>query len=181
MLDNPSRLPRFPYVAALLCAACVGAAAWMWMAHSYAWDVTVKDVHYLAGDLYPRDDDYEDTRQRSGKYVRVRGLVVSTLSVDKQTRFLYLANAQEPDVQAMVRVRNASELDGQLEATGRVMKLSGYEWWHGYPPVVDTTASRFTGASVAGLVVGAMGVFVFAVALRHWLGERSKFREEERA
>jgi len=28
------------------------------------------------------------------------------------------------------------------------------------------------------LVVGAMGVFVFTVALRHWLGERRKFREE---
>jgi hypothetical protein len=28
------------------------------------------------------------------------------------------------------------------------------------------------------LVVGAMGVFVFALALRHWLGERRKFRQE---
>ena len=41
-----------------------------------------------------------------------------------------------------------------------------------------TTASRFTGASIAGLVVGAMGVFVFTVALRHWLRERRKFREQ---
>jgi hypothetical protein len=41
--------------------------------------------------------------------------------------------------------------------------------------------SRFTGASVAGLVVGAMGAFVFAVALRHWLGERRRFREAARA
>jgi hypothetical protein len=38
-------------------------------------------------------------------------------------------------------------------------------------------ASRFTGASIAGLVVGAMGVFVFTVALRHWLGERRTARE----
>jgi hypothetical protein len=37
---------------------------------------------------------------------------------------------------------------------------------------VDATASRLHGASVAGLVVGAMGVFVFSVALRHWLRER---------
>jgi hypothetical protein len=42
---------------------------------------------------------------------------------------------------------------------------------------VDATASRFHPASIAGLVVGAMGVFVFTVALRHWLGERRKFRE----
>jgi len=46
---------------------------------------------------------------------------------------------------------------------------------------IVTTASRFTGASIAGLVVGAMGVFVFTVALRHWLGERRKFEEEARA
>jgi hypothetical protein len=46
---------------------------------------------------------------------------------------------------------------------------------------IDTAASRLTGASVTGLVVGAMGVFVFAVALRHWLGEHRRFREEARA
>jgi hypothetical protein len=33
-------------------------------------------------------------------------------------------------------------------------------------------ASRFTGASVAGLVVGAMGCFIFALYLRRWLRER---------
>jgi hypothetical protein len=32
--------------------------------------------------------------------------------------------------------------------------------------------------SIAGLAVGAMGVFVFAAALRHWLGERRRFRED---
>ncbi len=44
---------------------------------------------------------------------------------------------------------------------------------------IDTDASRFTGASIAGLVVGAMGVFVFTVALRLWLRERRKFRERD--
>ena len=29
---------------------------------------------------------------------------------------------------------------------------------------------------VAGLVVGAMGVFVFGAALRYWLGRRRAFR-----
>jgi len=36
-----------------------------------------------------------------------------------------------------------------------------------------------TGASIAGLVVGAMGVFVFTVALRHWLKERRTVMELE--
>jgi hypothetical protein len=37
---------------------------------------------------------------------------------------------------------------------------------------VDTAASRFTGASIAGLVVGAMGVFIFGLYLRAWLRDR---------
>ncbi|MHC4202517.1 MAG: hypothetical protein ACYSU0_21205, partial [Planctomycetota bacterium] len=39
MSDDPARPPRFPYVAALLCAACVGMAGYLWMRYSYAWDV----------------------------------------------------------------------------------------------------------------------------------------------
>jgi len=46
---------------------------------------------------------------------------------------------------------------------------------------IDATASRFHGATIAGLVVGAMGVFVLTVALRHWLGERRRCRQEARA
>ncbi|MHC4251532.1 MAG: hypothetical protein ACYS9X_20630 [Planctomycetota bacterium] len=38
---------------------------------------------------------------------------------------------------------------------------------------VDAAASRFTGESVAGLVVAAMGTFVFTLYLRKWLRERA--------
>jgi len=37
----------------------------------------------------------------------------------------------------------------------------------------DTTASRFHPASIAGLVVGAMGCFIFGLYLRAWLRERT--------
>jgi hypothetical protein len=43
--------------------------------------------------------------------------------------------------------------------------------------VFDTTASRFHPASVAGLVVGAMGLFVFGTALRQYLRERKTQRK----
>ena len=46
-----------------------------------------------------------------------------------------------------------------------------------YTVALDAAASRFHGASIAGLVVGAMGVFVFTAALRHWLREQRRFRE----
>ena len=66
-----------------------------------------------------------------------------------------------------------------LKATGRALDLD-----LDTPPsglLVDAVASRCHGGTIAGLVVGAMGAFVFTVALRHWLGERRKFREEARA
>ena len=43
---------------------------------------------------------------------------------------------------------------------------------------VDTTASRFHGASIAGLVVGAMGCFIFGLYLRRWLRERKALASE---
>ncbi|MHC5053661.1 MAG: hypothetical protein ACYTKD_02965 [Planctomycetota bacterium] len=43
----------------------------------------------------------------------------------------------------------------------------------------DMTASRFTGASVAGLVVGAMGRFIFGLYLRGWLRERPALRGDQ--
>jgi hypothetical protein len=39
-------------------------------------------------------------------------------------------------------------------------------------PLLDARASRFHGASIFGLAVGAMGVFVFTLCLRAWLRER---------
>jgi hypothetical protein len=44
--------------------------------------------------------------------------------------------------------------------------------------VVDTTASRFHPASVAALVVGAMGCFIFGLYLRAWLRERKALASE---
>ncbi|MHC5056165.1 MAG: hypothetical protein ACYTKD_15780 [Planctomycetota bacterium] len=38
--------------------------------------------------------------------------------------------------------------------------------------LVDTAASRFHPASIAGIVVGAMGCFILALYLRRWLRER---------
>jgi len=50
-------------------------------------------------------------------------------------------------------------------------------WYH--ETFIVPGDSRFTGASIAGLVVGAMGVFVFSVALRHWLKERKAIVVQE--
>jgi len=41
-----------------------------------------------------------------------------------------------------------------------------------------TRASRFTSASIAGLAVGAMGIFIFGLYLRRWLRERTALASE---
>ncbi len=41
-----------------------------------------------------------------------------------------------------------------------------------YPLKLDTTASRFHPASIAGIVVGVMGCFIFGLYLRGWMRER---------
>jgi len=43
---------------------------------------------------------------------------------------------------------------------------------------VDRHASRFHPASIAGLVVGAMGCFIFGLYLRRWLRERKALASE---
>jgi hypothetical protein len=59
----------------------------------------------------------------------------------------------------------------EVELQGRVVRHEGKRWTYA---LVDTTASRFHPASVAGLVVGAMGAFVFGLYLRRWMKERGK-------
>ncbi|MHC4249526.1 MAG: hypothetical protein ACYS9X_10410 [Planctomycetota bacterium] len=64
----------------------------------------------------------------------------------------------------------------ELTFRGRIWTRRG-----GHSPVwakVDTAASRFTGASIAGLVVGAMGCFIFGLYLRARLRERKAFASQ---
>jgi hypothetical protein len=168
--------PRFPYVAALLCAACLGAAGWTWASYSYAWDVAPREFWHGTPPsrrtflrLEPVEPPARARMSLVGTYVRVRGTY----------RELWLGNeldhVQDPDdADAFVRVRMPEDHEvGEGETivlTGRVSR--GPHEADELSMQVDVGASRFTGASVAGLVVGAMGVFVFTVALRHWLRER---------
>jgi len=165
---DPKPLARFPYVAALLCAACLGMAAWTWMRYSYAWEVGPKDVVATGGVV--RGHPFV------GRYVMLRGYVRAE---DWKRSYYVYTTAHGGDRVVVDRASSGVPVGpGPVGLPGRIYVFD-------FRPVVsertlriDTTASRFTGASIAGLVVGAMGVFVFTVALRHWLGERRRFREE---
>ncbi len=87
--DKP---PRFPFIAAALCVACLGAAAWTWMRYSYCWHMPLMELRSLAlevlahsGALGPHLQSYDRSApgQRpalvsgawpSESYVRVRAV-----------------------------------------------------------------------------------------------------------
>ncbi|MHC4199984.1 MAG: hypothetical protein ACYSU0_08340, partial [Planctomycetota bacterium] len=174
-------------------------AAWTWMRYSYTWEVTLSTL-FEPSEKIRMQQRYV---RASGRIVAWFSISDSSM-VNGRGVYLALlgpATGAESSVHVasppwsrpcpvgigVVLNRSADGLLSEqgtvqeleqgtlLRVTGRALDLDMLE-----PPsglVVDATASRFTGASVAGLVVGAMGVFVFTVALRHWLGERRKLRE----
>jgi len=195
---DPKLHARFPFVAAILCAACLSAAAWTWMRYSYAWDVPLSELsedshtgrlvnmvaHVERNEGSPGTTDYvsvhfTDFTDSGGSFPCPKG------------RMLW--NVLRPPDSGQVPGPDVSRETGMWAVTDAVLaehtsiRLEGRCWGFDLSttgPVfpqdaigiaIDTTASRFHGASIAGLVVGAMGVFVFTVALRHWLNQRRAF------
>jgi len=155
------RPPRFPYVAALLCAACVGAAVWTWMRYSYAWQMSPSQLAcFNMGDVGL--SRFRTTHV--GRYVSVEGCYNS--HGKHGPPFLTESSRGDSVVSILGNTPGHETTPGRYRVTGRVRMD------HRHLAGIDTDASLFHGASIAGLVVGAMGVFVFSVALRHWLRER---------
>jgi len=192
MPDDAARLPRFPFVAAALCAACVGMAAWTWMRYSYCSDVTRPMARQLAERAIAPIGTNRLSRSIVGKWVALRGMRTSHWDEDEfssegELRFWHIPLISE-GAGSYAKIPTRPEFDvawhdlsgkviwspqRQQVFLGRVADNPFARSWIGSPlGAVDTTATRLTGASIAALVVGAMGVFVFTVALRHWLGER---------
>jgi hypothetical protein len=157
------------------------------MRYSYAWGVT---VDYLSAGA-PR---VREGRCPDGLFVRFPGIVtyrehgVPVRFSDGGWEFEACAPG---DSKAWVTVRTHAEAPpaagdelvfrGRVSAYEYLTPLTGGTYDPALPPsiivtYVNATASRFTGASIAGLVVGVMGLFVFAAALRHWL-ERRRSRD----
>jgi hypothetical protein len=175
MSNIAGKPPPFPYVAVALFAGCVVAAVWMWMRYSYAWDVQPKDVCLF-------DESGVNLPNRyMGRYVRLKGVFADELPPSVFPGPVVDHLVRDPSNKAA----EVSVCSGGAEAPapgtrvlvcGRVVPP-----FLGIDLIINSTRSRWHGASIAGLVVGAMGVFVFTVALRHWMRERRRFREDARA
>ena len=166
---SEGRPPRFPYVAALLCAGCVGMAAWTWMWYSYAWALDFGDGSFHYG--YVNDGGVAAglVRSRYAHYAEVRGLPAPMLlPSDYRDYSELLVWTGESGEYSCVMLQSDATLPPPGRAvcfSGRVLMTDLHEPESLRRLRIDATASRFTWQSIAGLVVGAMGVFVFVLAL----------------
>ena len=157
---------RFPWVQLVFCIACLSMAAWTWMRYSYAWEVTPKELDDTpfqgdptkVGSPSPRPDSrWLDGPSRE---------LLKWTPPDWEHPFRhpllgrYVSNHAE----------DAQAFSGRVVYKSRITR--GGSTIEPYL-AVDKSRSRFTGESIAGLIVGSMGVFIFSLYLRSWLGERT--------
>ncbi|MHC4248108.1 MAG: hypothetical protein ACYS9X_03175 [Planctomycetota bacterium] len=165
--EHPSPHGRFPLAPALLCVACVGTAAWCWMGYSYCWEVALSDLQLTDSEKREMTPDVLVGHRTTRPYVKIRGVYRIGPRLD------------DPDSSASVGLSFTPSSSRPPEGSravfvGRVVDFSidGSV----VEPILYAGASRFHGASIAGLVVGAMGIFIFALHLRRWLAERPTVR-----
>jgi hypothetical protein len=187
LVTEPAPTPvfrRFPYVQLVFCLACLTMTAWTWMRYSYAWDVTAQQ---LLEDLPPSSiftsPGQVPAYSLHGDY-RYDGVLVSIhgdVSSDPELHKLASSFSQEAvpirfeTLAVLVTSPRASASSCSVAAVhiGRVRPgVAAVPDCPTLLPVIDTSASRFHPASVAGLVVGMMGCFIFGLYLRGWLRER---------
>jgi len=152
---------RFPWAVTAFACACVAAAVWTFMLFGYAWQVS-------PGDL-PEATGWEDELNPPlCGYVEIGG-ITRTRPAAAGSVWLHGLQGDEAAIVAMSSVQRRSIMPGvPVKLKGRVTFQGGLSPIY----IVDCTASRWNGASVAGLVVGAMGCLIFALHLRRWLRVR---------
>ena len=161
---------RFPYGEAAFCAVCLCVAAYTWMKHSYAWPATADEVsreyiaHVKSGAARKGELLYGDP----GPYMAIRGTIDQT-AVDDDGN----VHGSFGPMRISAEFPPGTKLELGVERV-----YVGRMWYHGgmrgrftYSGL-DGTASRYTAASVTGLIVGAAGLCVFALSVRRWLRKR---------
>jgi len=187
LCGRDQRLTHFPLTQLAFCIACLTMTAWTWMRHSYALRFvavpaeemevpgavgeacqdpdTYPDLtdRYIVIRFPPRCDSPEDAEQFAAGEVHGRP---AAICVD-QGLVLF-----DDDGSTRQLGRLARRPDSELVVAGRMLSSGPGVYARFRIPDFDTTASRFHPASVAGIVVGAMGCFIFGLYLRAWLRER---------
>jgi hypothetical protein len=194
---------RFPWLQVVFCLACLMMTGYTWMRYSCAREVHVGELMALGEthvfrldgrrsvDGKPRTDHSVNLQPRHVRPWLERLIVLrGTLEYSH----IHAAIATESDRQLMAWVLRDGEKSlllnacvyedsspPELLATGCYGRLS-VAYFPSEPPdeqlYFDTTTSRFHPASVAGIVVGLMGCFIFGLYFRRWLRERKALASE---
>jgi hypothetical protein len=161
---------RFPWIQLAFCIACLTMTAWTWMRFSYCWEVRLRDL------VRPLPD-YGTWQWPNDVYARLSGGAVAarSLALEKSRGFCQVIDPADDDSPQVVVHSSASASKlyyEQTEFVGRLsadmLAINAQRFW----VLSASRFSRFHPASTAGLLVGTMGVFIFALYLRRWLAER---------
>jgi hypothetical protein len=178
---------RFPWIQLVFCLACLTMTAWTWMRYSYAWEVTPRTM--LESGTTPLEGPW------AGRYVSVFGRFAMLTSENggSSRGFIVedtadLSPLEAPRFALSVRPNQIPALPkpgeytfgpvrawkGRMSSENRIVRIDSKTGRadHEECTMLDMWVSRFHGASIAGLIVGAMGVFIFGLYLRSWLRER---------
>lgn len=201
MTDDLPKPPRFPYVGSLLCVASVGMAMWLWLERSYRWDVTPNE---LASDSVSTDISTIRAHSCFGAYVRLHGrlractppglylhelpfgvaTMLASVHIPEERTAPSAALDAWPSPGTVVYLPfDMKGHDGQEVALdGRVAEItvgvSAHRGASAQLLSVDTTTGRFTGESIAGVVVAAAMTALFAWVLVGWRRQRKPWREK---
>ncbi|MHC4249523.1 MAG: hypothetical protein ACYS9X_10395 [Planctomycetota bacterium] len=150
------------------------------MRHSYCWEVTPED---LAGQWHERADAKEgDSRIEESLYVRLRGVVRVWPDDTGMTHGIVgpglvgttdisVVGEKDHAIHVCLPRTGPTPPNGEIRAfTGRVIYIH-HTTFHP-DQLIHAAAGRLTAESIAGLVIGAMGCFIFGLYLRAWLRER---------
>ncbi len=168
---------RFPWIQLVFCLACLFMAGWTWMRYSYCWDMGADQAAHSFN-----EEVWGDGSTWAHRMVTIRGRVTNSVRWDDSMQSEVQRLGLTPPVWEVLVELDASEhpylmgvvCNGGIvwpensDFVGRIGDyFGGTGRWY-----VDTTASRFHGASIAGIVVGVMGCFIFWLHLRPWIGRK---------
>jgi len=197
----PSPFRRFPWMQLVFCLACLAMTARTWMRYSYAWELTPEGpgsfrARWQNGAIW-RPALVDPAGWPSGSFVRItekickrrllsEPLAMVTISDHERDRFqVHATKLFCPDEELTYWAREHSPERGATpryyygrlvpSPPGRII-LRSRDHIFGLSegtPVILADSSRFHPVSIAGLVVGAMGCFIFGLYLRKWLMGRN--------
>jgi hypothetical protein len=185
---------RFPWIQLVFCLACLSMTGWTWMRYSYCWPIHVREI---ARSEWRSEAGPSLSSSHLDRFVEVKAIVYAVGRIEGEyggsvvsgrvtpSRYTWLAfewpgrvtsrgmailelSTAPPERGSLATVR------GRVDAQEEMARDRGFDICY----FLDGTRGRWHPASIAGLVVGAMGCFIFGLYLRAWLRERKALASE---